>query len=64
MLEFADPEAYARGMAATGPSYETIQDIGEEEFHRRAIELASGFVREGLPLRGELQLFGYIGVKQ
>ena len=64
VLEFADPESYARGMAATGPSYETIQDIGEQEFHRRAIELAAGFVREGLPLRGELQLFGYIGVKQ
>jgi SAM-dependent methyltransferase len=63
VFEFSDPGAYARAMASMGPSYESIQDIGEDEFHTRAVELASGFVREGLPLRGELQLFGYIGVK-
>ena len=44
--------------------HESIQDIGEDEFHRRAVELAAGFVRDGLPLRGELQLFGYTGVKR
>ena len=63
-LEYADPESYARGMASSGPAYEAIQQIGEAEFHERAVALASGFVREGLPLRGEVQLFGYVGVKQ
>ena len=62
-LEYADPEAYARGMAASGPAYETIQHLGEEAFHERACALAQEHVRDGLPLRGEIQLFGYIGVK-
>jgi SAM-dependent methyltransferase len=63
-LEAADPETYARSMASTGPAYEAIQNIGEEEFLRRATELAASRVEEGLPLRGEIQLFGYIGVKR
>src|SRR4051794_34344095 len=50
-IEYADPETYARGIAATGPAYESIQSIGEEAFLNRAIELAAGHVREGLPLR-------------
>lgn len=62
-MEYADPDAFARGLAASGPAYETIQHIGEDEFHRRARALAAEHVREGLPLRGEIQLFGYIGVK-
>jgi ubiquinone/menaquinone biosynthesis C-methylase UbiE len=62
-MEYADPEAYARGMESLGPAYESIQNIGEVEFRERATALASDHVREGLPLRGEIQLFGYIGVK-
>lgn len=31
-FEYPDPETYARGLAATGPAYEAIQGIGEEEF--------------------------------
>ena len=62
-MEFADPEAYARGLAASGPAYESIQQIGEEEFHERARALAEEHVRAGLPLRCEIQLFGYVGVK-
>lgn len=62
--EFADPEAYARTLASTGPAYEAIQDIGEEAFVQRATALAAGQVREGLPLRGEIQVFGYIGTKR
>jgi hypothetical protein len=64
VLEYPDPEAYARGIAAAGPAFESIQSIGEEELHSRAVELASGFVREGLPLRGVVQVFGYIGTKR
>lgn len=63
-FEFADPETYARSLASTGPAYEAIADIGEDEFIRLATELASGQVREGLPLRGLLQVFGYIGTKR
>ena len=42
---------------------EAIQSIGEDEFLRRATALAQDNVRDGLPLRGHLQLFGYIGTK-
>lgn len=63
ILEYADPEAYARGLAATGPAYEAIQSVGEDEFLRRAEALAAEHVRDGLPLRGRVQLFGYVGTK-
>src|ERR1700678_139767 len=36
--EFADPQIYARALAATGPAYEAIQQVGEAEFHRAAVE--------------------------
>lgn len=62
-FEYPDPETYARGLASTGPAYEAIQSIGEEEFLARAAELARPHVRDGLPLRGHIQLFGYIGTK-
>lgn len=64
VFEFADPELYARGLAASGPAYEAIQSVGEEEWIRRATELASEQVRDGLPLRARIQLFGYIGTKR
>lgn len=62
-MEYPDPETYARGLAATGPAYEAIQDIGMEEFLDAATSLAEEHVREGLPLRAEIQLFGYVGTK-
>jgi SAM-dependent methyltransferase len=62
-LEYPDPEGYARGMASSGPAYESIQNIGEEEFIRRATGLAAQHVRDGLPLRARIELFGYVGVK-
>ena len=58
--EFADPETYARTLATTGPAYETIQAIGEDEFAARAVELATARVRDGLPLRAELAVVGYL----
>jgi len=63
-IEYADPATYARGIASTGPAYESIQSIGEDEFLARATDLAAQHVRAGLPLRGEVQLFGYIGTKR
>ncbi len=37
--------------------------IGEEEFLRRATALAQEHVQDGLPLRGQIQVFAYIGTK-
>ncbi len=64
VLEYPDPDTYARGLSATGPAYEAIQSIGEEDFITRATELAKERMRDGLPLRGHIQLFGYVGTKR
>ena len=64
VLEYADPATYARGMASTGPAFEAIQRIGEDAFLERATALAEAHVRPGLPLRGPIQLFGYLGTKR
>jgi SAM-dependent methyltransferase len=61
--EFADPELYARAVAASGPGYEAIQNVGEAEFHRAAVEQAQQQLRDGLPLRAELNVVGYFARK-
>jgi SAM-dependent methyltransferase/alkylhydroperoxidase family enzyme len=61
--EFADPATYARALAATGPAYEAIQSVGEEEFLRVAEESARQQLREGLPLRASIKLVGYTATK-
>ena len=61
--EFADPELYARALAASGPAYEAIQNVGEEEFHRAAVEQAQEQRRDGLPLRAEINVVGYLARK-
>jgi SAM-dependent methyltransferase len=61
--EFADPQIYARAQAATGPGYEAIQNVGEAEFHRAAVELAEEHRRDGLPLRAEINVVGYLARK-
>ncbi len=58
--EFADPESYARALASTGPAYEAIQAVGEDEFLRHATETAREQMREGLPLRAEIDVVGYL----
>jgi SAM-dependent methyltransferase/alkylhydroperoxidase family enzyme len=63
VFEFADPEAYARALASTGPAFEAIQAVGEESFLASAIEVAQGQVREGLPLRASVLLVGYVARK-
>lgn len=63
-LEFADPDIYARSMAVSGPGYEAIQSIGEEAFLIRAAELARAQIEEGLPLRSELPLIGFMATKR
>ena len=61
--EFADPELYARALSASGPAYEAIQNVGETEFHRAAVEQARQQLRDGLPLRAELNVVGYLARK-
>jgi SAM-dependent methyltransferase len=61
--EFADPEVYARALAATGPAFEAIQNVGEAEFRRAAVEEAQAHLRDGLPLRAEIKVVGYLARK-
>jgi SAM-dependent methyltransferase len=61
--EFADPQLYARALASTGPAYEAIQNVGETEFYRAAVEQAQGQMRDGLPLRAEINVVGYLARK-
>jgi len=61
--EFADPEVYARAVASSGPAYEAIQNVGEAEFHRAAVEQAREQLRDGLPLRASLNVVGYLARK-
>ena len=62
-MEFADPDVYARALASTGPAYEAIQNVGEAEFHRAAVEQARAQLRDGLPLRAEIKVVGYLARK-
>lgn len=57
--EFPDPESYARALASTGPAYEAIRAVGEEEFHRHCVQAATARVRDGLPLRAEIDCVGF-----
>jgi SAM-dependent methyltransferase/alkylhydroperoxidase family enzyme len=61
--EFSDPEHFARALASTGPAYEAIQTVGEQEFRRFAVETAAERVREGLPLRAEIKVVGFVARK-
>lgn len=61
VLEFADAEHYARGLAATGPGYESIQTVGEDAFHDTCLRMAAPFMRDGLPIRASLRVLGIIG---
>ncbi|MBW0114537.1 class I SAM-dependent methyltransferase [Pseudonocardia abyssalis] len=61
VLEFADAEHYARGLASTGPGYEAVVAAGEEAFRDACLQAAAPFVRTGLPIRATLQLRGIIG---
>ncbi len=61
--EFADPVAYARALASTGPAYEAMQAVGEDAFLESATEVARERVRDGLPLRAPIAVVGYIARK-
>jgi SAM-dependent methyltransferase len=61
--EFADPEVYARALASSGPAFEAIQNVGEKAFHDAAVDQAQEHVRDGLPLRAEINVVGYLARK-
>jgi hypothetical protein len=61
--EFSDPELFARALASTGPAYEAIQNVGEPAFIEAAVEQASQHVRDGLPLRAEINVVAYTAHK-
>lgn len=61
--EFADPQSYARALASTGPAYEAIRTVGEDAFHDAAVRGAAQQVRDGLPLRAEIDVAGYLARK-
>jgi hypothetical protein len=60
VAEFADPQFFARAMASTGPGYEAIQNVGEVAFEEAATNEAIAHIRDGLPLRAEIALVGYL----
>ena len=59
--EFSDPETFARTIASTGPAYEAILAVGADEFHRFCVAVAEKRVRQGLPLRAEIDCVGFTG---
>jgi len=61
--EFPDPELYVRAFASTGPAYEAIQNVGEDAFRRAALEQARQQVRDGVPLRAEINVVGFLARK-
>ena len=61
--EFPDPETYARTLASTGPAYEAIQNVGEPAFLEAAVAQAQHVVRDGLPLRAQINVVGYLAHK-
>jgi SAM-dependent methyltransferase len=63
VFEFADPDAYARALASTGPAFEAIQKVGETAFREAAVQLGRQQVRDGLPLRAPVQCVGYLATK-
>jgi hypothetical protein len=61
--EFPDPEIYVRALASTGPAYEAIQNVGEETFHSVALDEATRQLHDGVPLRAEINVVGYLARK-
>jgi SAM-dependent methyltransferase len=61
--EYPDPELFARTIASMGPAFEAIQNVGEAAFIDAATREAEDRVREGLPLRAEVNVVGYLARK-
>ncbi|MGH8994233.1 MAG: class I SAM-dependent methyltransferase [Acidimicrobiia bacterium] len=61
--EFPDAAGFARALAATGPAYEAIQAVGKDAFMKAACEVAGEHVRDGLPVRAQPAVVGYLARK-
>ena len=61
--EYPAPDVFARALASTGPAYEAIQNVGEEAFCAAAVEQARAHLEDGLPLRAEIKVVGYLARK-
>ncbi len=57
--EFPDADTFARAIASTGPGYEAIQKLGADDFHDRCVHIANDHLRDGLPLRAEIDCVGF-----
>jgi SAM-dependent methyltransferase len=61
--EFSDPDMYARALASTGPAFEAMQNVGEAAFIAAATQEAHARIRDGLPLRAQIDVAGYLARK-
>jgi SAM-dependent methyltransferase len=61
--EFPDVATYVRAISSSGPAYEAIANVGQAAFAEAARAFASDQVREGLPLRAEIDVAGYVATK-
>lgn len=61
--EFADVDHFVRALASTGPAYEAIREVGPDRFGEIARSVAAGHERDGLPLRAEIKVAGFIARK-
>lgn len=61
--EFADPETFARALLSSGPAYEAIQNVGEQGFRDAAMDQGREHMQDGLPLRAEIKVVGYLARK-
>ena len=62
-LEFADPEVYARALAATGWVMRPSRTSARLSSVAQPLSRLKGQLRDGLPLRAELKLVGYLARK-
>ena len=63
VFEFADPEAYARALASTGPAFEAMEAVGEAAFLERRWSWLVRRSATGLPLRAPVAVVGYLASK-
>jgi SAM-dependent methyltransferase/alkylhydroperoxidase family enzyme len=61
--ESADPEQFARALVSTGPAFEAIKEVGEQEFYEQTFALARAHAHDGLPIRAEIDVAGFIARK-
>lgn len=61
--EFADPGTFARALGSTGPGYEAMQNVGEAAFIEAATRQGRQLARDGLPLRAEIAVVGFLARK-